>query len=55
MIVILIEHDTITLVSIVMAHRAIPMITFHGVESIYIYIYFFFLVSTCVSMRCIRS
>ena len=42
MIVILIEHDTITLVSIVMARRAIPMITFHGVESIYIYIYIYF-------------
>ena len=33
-----------------MARRAIPMIAFHGVESIYI----FFLVSTCASMRCIR-
>ena len=34
-----------------MARRAIPMIAFHGVESIYIYIQ----PSTYASMRCIRS
>ena len=36
-----------------MAHRAIPIIAFHGVESIYIYIYI--QTSTYTSMRCIRS
>ena len=43
---------------IIMACRAIPMIAFHGVESIlyiYIYIYIYILVSTCATMRCIRS
>ena len=37
-----------------MARRAIPMIAFHGVESIYIYI-IYFPVSTYASMRCIRK
>ena len=35
-----------------MAHRAIPIIAFRGVESIYIYIY---VCVTCATMRCIRS
>ena len=30
---------------IFMAHRAIPIIAFHGVESIYIYIYIYMFVS----------
>ena len=34
---------------IFMAHRAIPMIAFHGVETIYIF------VSICATMHCIRS
>ena len=41
-----------------MARRAIPIIAFHGVESIYIYtckyIYLYVCV-TCATMRCIRS
>ena len=32
-----------------MARRAIPMIAFHGVESIYIYIYIY--IYSCVHLR----
>ena len=47
------KEDECKKTSVFMARRAIPIIAFHGVESIYIYIYMF--VATCATMRCIRS
>ena len=38
--------------NVFMARRAIPIVPFHRVESIYIYIY---VCVTCATMRCIRS
>ena len=50
-------HVSISIyLSIFMAHRAIPMIAFHGFNVYIYYIYYiYFLVFTCANMRCIRS
>ena len=46
---------TVYNITFFMARRAIPMIAFPRVRTIYIYIYIYIQPSTYASMRCIRS
>ena len=44
------NHMSTIMIVVFIARRAIPMIAFHGVESIYIYIYKLYIFS-CVHLR----